>query len=135
MGRILGVDLGTRRVGLALTDPLRMFGSPMATIPLVSESSVVQRIARLCAQNDVELVVIGLPLQADGSEGEGCARARRVREKLTALGVSAVLHDESWTSRDAESALRETGKSTRAAKKKVDQVAASLILQDFLRMS
>ena len=82
-----------------------------------------------------ELVVIGLPLQADGSEGEGCARARRVQAKLASRGVSAVLHDESWTSRDAESALRETGKSAGAARKKVDQVAASLILQDYLRES
>ncbi len=133
MGRILGVDLGTRKAGLALTDPLHLIGSPLATIPVESESSVVERIAELCAQRDVERVVIGMPYQADGTEGEGCARARRVQRKLIERGIDAVLQDESWTSRDAESALRETGRNMRTARKRIDEVAASLILQDYLR--
>jgi len=133
VGRILGVDLGARKVGLALTDPLRMFGSPLDTIPLVSEASVVERIVQLCQERGADLVVIGMPFQADGTEGEGCARARRIQEKLQARGLEVALHDERWTSRDAEAALRESGKISRAMKGKTDKVAAALILQDYLR--
>jgi putative Holliday junction resolvase len=110
-----------------------MFGSPLDTIPLVSESSVVERIAQVCQEREVDLVVIGMPFQADGTEGEGCARARRIREKLTARGLEVALHDERWTSRDAETALRESGKTSRAMRGKTDKVAAALILQDYLR--
>lgn len=135
MGRILGVDLGARRVGLALSDPLRTFGSPLATIPFVSEKSLEEKVAQLCAEHGVDLVVIGMPYQADGSEGAGCARARRMAQRLEARGLATALQDETLTSRDAEDALRETGKTRRTAKEAVDRIAASLILRDYLAQS
>ena len=131
-GRVLGVDLGARRVGLALTDPLRMISSPFATIPMGSEGELARTIARLCKEHDVSLVVFGLPLSADGSEGPGCARARRIASTLSSLDIRTDLQDESWSSRDAEEILRETGKTRRAAREKVDAIAASLILRDYL---
>ena len=133
MGRILGVDLGAKRVGLALSDPLRTFGSPFATISRASEKSLVEQIIGLCARHQVDLVVIGMPYEADDRESAGCARARRVRDRLAERGLAAVLHDETWTSRDAEEALRQAGKTRRQARDKVDMIAASLILQDYLR--
>ena len=135
MGRILGVDLGTRRVGLALSDPLRTFGSPLATLRFTSESNLVEQIAELCNERDVDLVVIGMPSELDGSEGTGGARARRIQQKLNERGLRTVLHDETWTSRDAEAALRETGRTRRSAKDAVDRIAASLILRDYLEQS
>ncbi len=135
MGRILGVDLGTRRVGLALTDPLRTFGSPFTTLTFTSEKSLAEEIARLCAERDADLVVIGMPYEADGSEGEGCARARRIKERLEATGLSTAFQDETWTSRDAEAVLRETGKNKRNSREAVDMIAASLILRDYLQHS
>ncbi|MGA2612654.1 MAG: Holliday junction resolvase RuvX [Spirochaetia bacterium] len=135
MGRILGIDLGTRRVGLALTDPLRTFGSPLATLTFVSEKALVAEITGLCAERGVDLVVIGMPYEADGSEGEGCARSRRIQERLEAAGLKTALHDETWSSRDAEAALRETGKTRRNSKEAVDMIAASLILRDYLEHS
>jgi putative holliday junction resolvase len=131
-GRVLGVDLGARRVGLALTDPLRMISSPFATIPMTSESALAQRIAALCREHQVATVVLGLPVSADGSEGAGCARARRMAERLSSLGIRTELQDESWSSRDAEEILRETGKTRRGAREKVDAIAASLILREYL---
>ena len=131
-GRVLGVDLGTRRVGLALSDPLRMISSPLDTIPLISESALAERLAALCREKDVSTVVIGLPVSADGSEGPGCARARRMAARLTEAGLHPVLQDESWSSRDAEEALRETGRNRRNSKEKVDAMAASLILRAYL---
>ncbi len=132
MGRVLGVDLGTRRVGLALSDPGRTFGSPFATLSFSSEAKLVEEIARLCAEQAVELVVIGMPFQADGTEGEGCARARRVRDKLEARRLRTVLQDEAWTSRDAEATLRQSGKTRRNSREAVDRIAAALILKDYL---
>ncbi len=131
-GRVLGVDLGTRRVGLALSDPLRTISSPLQTIPMRSESELAVTLAGLCRDREVSLVVIGLPLSADGSEGPGCARSRRVAAALLRAGIPSVLHDESWSSRDAEDALRKTGKTRRNAKEKVDAIAASLTLRDYL---
>ncbi|MGA2977887.1 MAG: Holliday junction resolvase RuvX [Spirochaetia bacterium] len=131
-GRALGVDIGSRRVGLALSDPTRLISSPLSTVSLISEKALVHRIAMLCQKHDVRTVVIGLPLSADGSEGPGCARARRVAEALARLGICAELQDESWSSRDAEEALREMGASRRGLPEKVDAIAASLILREYL---
>ena len=103
-----------------------------ATIPFVSEKSIAEEILRLSAERDVELVVIGMPYEADGSEGPGCARARRISEKLKERGLATAFQDETWTSREAESALAEAGKTRRTAKEAVDMIAASLILRDYL---
>ena len=134
-GRILGVDLGTRRVGLALTDSLHVISSPFTTIPMSSEGALAERLLQICGEHDVRTVVIGLPMSADGSEGPGCARARRLAEMLETSGIRAELQDESWSSRDAEKILRDMGKTRRAAKEKIDAIAASLILRDFLEAS
>ncbi len=132
-GRALGVDLGSRRVGLALSDPARIISSPHSTIPMNGEAAVVAALLELCARQAVTLAVIGLPLSADGSEGPGCARARRIAAALEAGGVRAHLQDERWTSRDAEEILRETGKKRKTSREKIDAIAASLILREFLR--
>jgi putative Holliday junction resolvase len=132
VGRVLAVDTGTRRVGLAITDPLGMICSPLKTIPFVSESSLGRSLAALCGQMDVSLVVIGLPLSADGSEGEGCERARRIRERLMADGIACELWDESWSSREAGEALASAGVGRRARKARLDSVAASLFLRDYI---
>jgi putative Holliday junction resolvase len=129
----MGVDLGARRVGLALSDPLRMISSPHATIPMSSEQALVESLRGLCAERSVSLVVIGLPLSANGREGPGCARARRIAHALQAGGVEVKLQDERWSSRDAEEILRETGKRRQTSKEKVDAIAASLILSEYLR--
>ena len=132
MGRVLAVDTGTRRVGLAVTDPLGMISSPLPGIPFESESRLAKSLLDLCASLHVDTVVIGLPVSADGSEGEGCARARRIRERILAAGMACELWDESWSSRDAADALRTAGTRGRAAKKRLDSVAASLILRDWM---
>jgi putative Holliday junction resolvase len=132
VSRVLGVDLGAKRVGLAISDPGRIISSPLETLAMESETALVSRLVRLCREREVTTVVIGLPLSADGSEGPGCARARRIAGKMTEAGIAAELVDESWSSRDAQQVLKEMGKSRRAAKEKVDAIAASLILRDYL---
>ena len=131
-GRVLGVDLGSRRVGLALSDPLGIISSPLQTVPMVSESALVKSLVSLCRERQVVAVVIGLPVSSDGSEGPGCARARRIAGAIAGEGIPTHLQDESWSSRDAEQALRETGKTRRNSKEKIDAMAASLILREYL---
>jgi putative holliday junction resolvase len=141
-GRALGVDLGARRVGLALSDPGRIISSPHGTIPMTSEGTLIADLRALCAEHGVSLVVIGLPVSADGSEGPGCVRARRIADALHRGGVSVALHDERWSSRDAADILRQTGKSSLRSKRNrrtrksatgIDAIAASLILSEYLR--
>ena len=132
-GRVLGVDLGARRVGLALTDPGRIISSPHSTIPMRTEPALVAELVEISRAHRVSLVVVGLPVSADGSEGPGCARARRVGAAIERNGLPVRFQDESWSSRDAEEILRQTGKTRRSAREKVDAIAASLILSDFLR--
>jgi putative holliday junction resolvase len=132
MGRILGVDLGTRRVGLAITDPTRLISQPFRTVSFHSESRLVEDLARLAVEQDLERIVIGQPCRDGLPEGEICARARRLSEALSAMGVPCTLWDESWSSRDAEDILRAVGKNRRTAKEDVDRIAASLVLRDYL---
>jgi putative Holliday junction resolvase len=132
VGRVLGVDLGERRVGLALTDPGRAFASPLGTIPFVSERKTAERLAALCREQGADLVVVGLPVRDDGTEGENCARTRRIVDRLVALGVAAEPWDESWSTRDAAEALRDAGGGRASTRRKIDRVAAALVLRDWL---
>ena len=132
MGRVLGVDLGARRIGLALSDPGRTFASPLATIPFVSERTTAERLAELCRQHGADQVVVGLPVRDDGTEGEDCERTRRIVDRLAALGVAAVPWDESWSTRDAADALQGAGGGPAATRRNLDRVAAALVLRDWL---
>ena len=132
-GRLLAVDLGTKRVGLALSDPLKIIASPFRTLIVKSEAQLVDEVARIAAEKNVEAVVIGLPLKEDGSEGAGCQRSRRFEELLRQHGIKTYLWDESYTSRRAESLLREGGLNRKKAPATVDMVAASYILADYMQ--
>ncbi|OHD74118.1 MAG: hypothetical protein A2177_10410 [Spirochaetes bacterium RBG_13_68_11] len=132
MGRVLGVDLGERRIGLALSDPDRTFASPLATIPFVSERKTAERLADLCRQHGADQVVVGLPVRDDGSEGENCARSRRIVGRLVALGIAAEPWDESWSTREAAADLDAAGGSRASVRRRIDQAAAALILRDWM---
>jgi putative Holliday junction resolvase len=132
VGRVLGVDLGEQRVGLALSDPDRTFASPLATIPFVSERKTAERLADLCRQHGADQVIVGLPVRDDGTEGESCARTRRIVDRLIALGVAAEPWDESWSTRDAADALRAAGGRRASVRRRIDPVAAALVLRDWM---
>jgi putative Holliday junction resolvase len=132
VGRVLGVDLGERRIGLALTDADRTFASPLDTIPFVSERRTAERLAGLCREHGADRVVVGLPVRDDGTEGENCARTRRIVDRLRALGIAAEPWDESWSTRDAAAALQGAGGRRASIRRRIDQVAAALVLRDWL---
>ena len=123
------------RVASVLPFLIRSGSSARPTARFLSppKSSLRRALRGICAERSVTLVVIGLPVSADGTEGPGCVRARRIAADLLSRGLRVELQDESWSSRDAEDILRETGKNRRKSKEKVDAIAASLILSEFLR--
>jgi putative Holliday junction resolvase len=128
----LGIDHGTKRVGLALSDALGVLARPLETAPA---RDAIRRIVEIARGENVETVVLGLPLRIDGTEG---AAASRVRTFLTALrqrlpaGVEIVLRDESLTTMEAAEKLRAAGKRAKNQRDVIDQAAAVIILQEFL---
>jgi putative Holliday junction resolvase len=130
MGRVLAVDPGTVRVGLAISDPLRITAQPLDVIPA---QGAVQHIAGLCRDMEVEEVVVGLPVTEKGEEGEPARSARLLGDEIaaaTGLPVTAV--DERYTSRLAETAMIDGGVRRRQRRGSVDKVAAAMILRSFL---
>ena len=132
-GRVLAVDLGTVRVGLALSDPLRITGQPMGFLPRRALRDDLAALTDLVKANDVATVVVGHPLLMSGIAGERAQDAQAFAERLRAEGVcSVVLWDERLTTVQAERALLEGNVSRKNRKKVVDAAAAALMLQSWL---
>jgi putative Holliday junction resolvase len=135
--RVLGVDLGRRRVGLAISDPTQTLARPLATIE-IGASDVVDRLAdeisRLAAEDDgLAAVVVGLPRHLDGSASEETAHVRGVMERLRVRTPVPVFDvDERLTSREAESRLALRERDWRKRKVRLDAAAAAILLQDYL---
>ena len=129
--RILGVDFGRVRIGIAVSDELGLLAHPVKTIP--ASRDAVKQIGEIAREKDVERVVVGLPRQMNGSMGEAAAEALAFAEKLRELlPCEVVTWDERLTTIAANRVLRDGGKKTRDSRKIVDQVAAQMILQGYL---
>lgn len=131
----LGIDHGTRRVGIAASDPDAAFAFALETHVEGRDGSLLARLAQLVAEREVAAVIVGLPLTADGGEGESAARARRFAERLAAaLPVPVHLWDERYTSQEADRFLPARHGRSKAdrARGERDAVAAELILQGWL---
>lgn len=130
MRRHLGVDYGTRRVGLAISDPLGLTAQPL---DVVSPADLDEALHRIADEYDVGTVVVGLPTALGGHEGVSAAAARELGEHIGAMLDVEVVHvDERFTSRMADSALLKSGMKRRDRKATVDKVAAAIILQTYL---
>lgn len=136
MARILGIDYGMRRIGLALSDPTATIAGPLPTlVRRRGKRPPVQAILDLLAEHEVEEVVIGLPLSSEGEESEWTAEVRAFGDAVGRRGAVEVHYlDERFTSARAERAIREAGlkKKEREEKERVDATAAVLILQAYL---
>lgn len=133
MGRILGLDVGTKRIGVAVSDPGRSIALPVTVIKRAGLERDIQEISALGAERDVDEVVIGLPLNLDGSPGVMEEQARLLGEEIARrLGWTVHTWDERLTTVSAERALLEADLSRRRRKQVIDKVAATMILQGFL---
>lgn len=129
--RILGIDLGRARIGVAVSDELGMLAHPVETIP--ARGDAAGRIAEIVREKNAERVVIGLPRHMNGTVGIGAAEALAFAEKLRGcVACEVITWDERMTTMAANRALRDSGQKTRNSRGVVDQVAAQMILQGYL---
>jgi putative holliday junction resolvase len=130
--RVLGIDVGSVRVGLAVSDETCTLASPVATIPN-EPRTLWTRIAREMEDRLVERVVIGLPRLLDGSEGDAAAAARHFAAELGRRTTTAIeLWDERFTTTIAERSLIESGVRRKRRREVIDSVAAAVLLQSWL---
>ncbi len=132
-GRVLAIDIGSKRVGLAISDEMRLSVRTLPPLPRTPWKRLLGSLADLCEKFDVRSIVLGLPLRLDGSEGDAALEARRVARNLElSLKLPLFLQDERFTSKTAETALRARGLNVVEIAEEVDGEAASIILSDFL---
>ena len=131
--RIMGLDVGSVRIGIALSDKTRTIAQSFKTITRSAFDSDIQALKKIAIDNEVSLIVIGLPLNMDGTLSKQTEAvlefSRAVQEKI---GLPVDNYDERLTSKEAESALILENLSRRKRKQKIDKVAACLILQNYL---
>jgi putative Holliday junction resolvase len=131
--RILGLDLGERRVGVAVSDPGGIMASPLLQFQPKGRRDLVATVARLVEEQGAQRVVVGMPLLADGKHGEQARRTDAVVEALrVVLAVPVTVWDERFSTAEAEAALRAAELSPQRRKERRDKVAATLILQAYL---
>ncbi|VTS08782.1 Holliday junction resolvase RuvX [Tuwongella immobilis] len=132
-GRILSVDPGDVRIGLAVCDPDRIIASPLETYTRRSEPLDAAYFRKLIADEQIVGFLVGLAVHLNGTEGARAAASRRMGQWLLALAdLPLVYWDERYTTREAESALWQAGLSHKRRKERRDRVAAQILLQTFL---
>ncbi len=130
---IMSVDLGKARTGLALCDKTEFLASPYKVIFEKSPNKLPEKVAEAAKEAKAELIVVGLPKNMDGSEGESAQNARAFAQKLTELtGLETVMQDERGTTITAHGFLNDTNTRGKKRKNVVDEVAATIILQNYL---
>ena len=129
----LSVDLGHARTGLAVSDKNGFLASSLCVITEYNDEKLIQKIAEKVKETKAQIIVVGLPRNMDGSEGESAIRARELAARLSELtGVPYHMQDERGTTITAHSYLSAGNVYGKKRKQKVDAVAASIILQDYL---
>jgi putative Holliday junction resolvase len=131
--KALGIDLGSARVGLALSDDLGMLAHPLETVK-VKGTNVVEHVVEVIRREKVEVVVIGLPRNMDGSHGPAAEKTKEFGGKLGAKAPGCELRywDERLTTVAAQKALHASGLNVKESRRVIDQVAAQMILQGYL---
>jgi len=132
MGRALGIDFGTKRVGLALSDRSNMIASPYKTLNYVSEKDLITQLEIIVTKNDIEILVLGLPINMKGEDTAQTIKVRDFKEILSALRIPIVYEDERLSSVSAINSLMLQNVKTGHNKPEIDKTAAAIILQQYL---
>ncbi len=134
MGRILAIDYGLKRTGIAVTDPLKIIASGLTTVPT---AEVLDFLKKYCSTEDVESFVVGLPLYPDGNPAQIAPQADAFAKRLRELFPEKMVfrQDERNTSNDAKKIILQSGvkKQKRRDKTLVDKIAAALILEQYMQ--
>lgn len=132
-GRVVGLDLGQARIGVAISDPERRIALPFGTVQVGRPPGELKAVAAIVADRHVTAVVLGLPLSMSGSGGSAAMQAREFAEALRAvLDVPVHLQDERLTTVEAERQLAASGVKGKARRRVVDRTAAAILLQAWL---
>lgn len=130
---IMSVDLGKARTGIAVCDKSEFLASPYTVIFEKSPNKLPEKVAQAAKECKAELIVVGLPKNMDGSEGESAQNARAFAQKISELtGIDTVMQDERGTTITAHNYLNSTNTRGKKRENVVDEVAATIILQDYL---
>ncbi len=130
--RIIALDVGDRRIGIAVSDPLGITAQPVETYTRVGYGPDVRRISQIAAQYETTSILCGLPRNMDGTEGFQVEKVREFAKQLENAGFTVTFYDERMTTMLAEDALLEANMRRDNRKKKVDMIAAVMILQSYL---
>jgi len=132
--RILAVDYGERRTGLAVSDALGITAQGLETVVVEDEEKLPECVARTVVETGAERIVVGLPLNMDGSESEKSRKVRAFADRLAGLtGLPMIMWDERMTSLQARRVMNEMNRKTRNNKGMIDRISATLILQEYLK--
>jgi putative Holliday junction resolvase len=135
-GRLLALDLGAKRVGAAVCDELRITVTPLPLIERRSWKDLLRRVAKIVERYDARGLIIGLPLNMDGTEGFAAEEAKGLAENFRrSLNVPVYLQDERLTSIEARSEMRAAGEKDQGIEGRIDSESAAIILRDFLATS
>jgi putative Holliday junction resolvase len=132
VGRLLGVDHGDRRIGLALSDPIPMIASPLKTILVNSNQDAINAILDIVEEYDIVLVVVGLPIGMKGNETAQTKHVQKFADDLVENGIKVAMQDERLTSVSAKKSIIEQKKKPSKEKGLVDQIAAAILLQQYI---
>ena len=132
MGRALGIDFGTKRVGLALSDRSNIIASPYRTLNYVSEKDLITQLETIISKNDIEILVLGLPINMKGEDTAQTMKVRNFKEMLSTLRIPIVYEDERLSSVSAINSLMLQNVKTGHNKPEIDKTAAAIILQQYL---
>ena len=134
-GRIVALDIGTKRVGIAVCDELQITTRPVCVINRTNWKKLLKEITELLADFDAKAIVLGLPYNSDGTESDMSQEARRLARNFSlSLDIPVYLQDERLSSYTAKGYLWKTGLSEKKARQRVDSEAAAIILSDFLEL-
>lgn len=133
MPSILALDVGTRTIGVARADTAARLPAPLLTVARKGVRADCARLQRVCAEQGAVEIVVGLPLELDGGEGRSARLARQVGESLAELtGLPVHYQDERYSTVEASRRLQLAGYSARDQRARIDQAAATVILEDWL---
>ena len=135
MSRTLGIDFGSKRVGLALSDRLNLIASPYRTLDYVSEKELIAQLKSIVYENNIEIVVLGLPINMKGEDTIQTKKVRNFKKSLSGLGLPVIYEDERLSSISAKNSLVLQNIKTGHNKGAIDRTAAAIILQQYLDKS
>jgi putative Holliday junction resolvase len=129
----MSLDVGDKRIGVALSDPMQILASPLQTIARTSDEAALTEIINLVNARAVEKLIIGLPYSLDGTIGPQAEKVLSFKDKVAAqLNIEIILQDERLSSVTADQKLKETRKKSARLKERIDAAAAAVILQSYL---